>query len=43
MFDNPDVATVEVVVRGPWAVGVAVSERARCASDHARHRQPRGL
>jgi len=29
MFDNPDVAVVKVVIRGPWAVGIACSEWAR--------------
>jgi len=29
MFDNPDVAKLRLMVRGPWAVGIACSERAR--------------
>ena len=29
MFDKPDVAAVKVTVHGPWAVGIACSERAR--------------
>ena len=29
MFDNPDVATVKVVIRGDWAVALACSEQAQ--------------